>query len=58
MKKWYRECYGFKITVVSVGPDNRAEHCRNGHQPGDTYYCEYGCPDGVVTFRLEAEEKQ
>lgn len=44
MKNWYKEEYSFKITVVSVGNDGRARHCRNGHEPGDTYTCEYGCP--------------
>lgn len=44
MKHWYKEEYGFKITVTSVSGDGCAEHCRNGHEPGDTYICEYGCP--------------
>lgn len=44
MKKWYKEEYSFKITVISVGDDGSAQHCRNGHEPGDIYTCEYGCP--------------
>lgn len=44
MKSWYKENYRFKITIVSVGDDGNARHCRNGHEPGDTYSCEYGCP--------------
>lgn len=44
MKSWYKEEYGFKITVISVGNDGNARHCRNGHEPRDTYSCEYGCP--------------
>ena len=95
MKDWYKEDYSFKITVAAVGTDGKSENCRNGHEVGDTYTCEYGCPgsfcsksmaklfplmeavraggdlsnllagaskhsgeftcpDGVVTFRLEA----
>ena len=49
MKKWYKEDYSFKITVVSVGTDSRPENCRNGHEVGDTYDCEYGCPDGFCS---------
>lgn len=44
MKNWYNEVYSFKITVISVGNDGNAQHCRNGHEIGDTYTCEYGCP--------------
>ena len=44
MKNWYKEEYSFEITVASVGDDGRSRHCRNGHEPGDTYTCEYGCP--------------
>lgn len=44
MKSWHKENYSFKITIVSVGDDGNARHCRNGHEPGDTYSCEYGCP--------------
>ena len=44
MKKVYKEEDAFKIAVVSVAPDNRPENCRNGHEVGDTYTCEYGCP--------------
>jgi len=44
MESWYKEEYGFKITAVSVNGDGSARHCRNGHESGDTYSCEYGCP--------------
>lgn len=44
MKKWYKEDT-FKITVV----DGQAEHCRNGHEVGDVYTCEYGCPGGFCS---------
>ena len=49
MKNWYKEDYSFTITVVSVGPDGKAERCRNGHEVGDTYACEYGCPSGFCS---------
>ncbi len=49
MKHWYKEDYSFKITVVSVGADGKPENCRNGHDVGDTYTCEYGCPDGFCS---------
>lgn len=46
MKHWYDEEYSFKITVVSVKPDNDpVNHCRNGHEVSDEFSCEYGCPD-------------
>lgn len=46
MKNWYKEDYSFKITVLSVKPDNKPEnHCRNGHEVGDEFTCEYGCPE-------------
>jgi len=46
MKKWYKEDYSFKITVLSIKPDNKPENrCRNGHEVGDEFICEYGCPD-------------
>lgn len=49
MKKWYKEDYRFTITVISVGPDGRPERCRNGHEVGDAYTCEYGCPAGFCS---------
>jgi uncharacterized repeat protein (TIGR04076 family) len=49
MKNWYKEEYSFKITVVSVGVDGKPENCRNGHEVGDTYTCEYGCPSGFCS---------
>lgn len=39
MKKKHKEKYSFRITVIKVRND-----CRNGHEAGDTYVCEYGCP--------------
>jgi uncharacterized repeat protein (TIGR04076 family) len=49
MKKWYKEEYQFIITVLSVGKNGNPENCRNGHEIGDTYLCEYGCPDGFCS---------
>ena len=49
MKNWYKEEYSFKITVASVGTDNKPENCRNSHEVGDTYDCEYGCPNGFCS---------
>jgi uncharacterized repeat protein (TIGR04076 family) len=49
MKKWYKENYSFKITVLSVGADGKPQNCRNGHEIGDDFYCEYGCPDGFCS---------
>jgi uncharacterized repeat protein (TIGR04076 family) len=43
MKKWFPEQYKFKITVLSVGDDGNAHHCRNGHEVGDSFECGYGC---------------
>jgi len=49
MKNWYKEEYTFKITVISVGANSKPENCRNGHEVGDTYICEYGCPGGCCS---------
>lgn len=98
MKRFIQEDVSFVITV-SDGKKNGygALDCRNGHEIGDVYVCEYGCPadfcqksmlkafpimeavraggdlknlggetedsirfccpDGVVTFQLEAKRK-
>ena len=44
MKKWYQEDWRFKIEVLSVGRENKAEECRLGLEPGDTFECAYGTP--------------
>ena len=49
MKNWYKEEYSFRITVVNTGANNKPENCRNGHEAGDTYACEYGCPGGFCS---------
>jgi uncharacterized repeat protein (TIGR04076 family) len=49
MKNVYKEEYSFKITVVAVAPDGKPENCRNGHEVGDIYTCEYGCPGGFCS---------
>ena len=38
MHKFITENFRFTITVTEANP------CRNGHEVGDTYACEYGCP--------------
>ncbi|MDD4495445.1 MAG: TIGR04076 family protein [Eubacteriales bacterium] len=47
MKRFVKEDISFTITVVD-GRNNKSGKidCRNGHEVGDTYTCEYGCPDG------------
>ena len=45
MKKFIRENVSFVITVVDGKKNNEGYiDCRNGHEIGDTYVCEYGCP--------------
>lgn len=44
MKKWYPEDWRFRIEVGQVGEENRAEECRLGLEPGDTFECTYGTP--------------
>lgn len=45
MKRFIKEDFSFIITVIG---GKRSAHgmidCRNGHEVGDTYSCEYGCP--------------
>jgi len=44
LKKFITENYSFTITVIDHAKDGKPLHCRNGHEVGDTYTCEYGCP--------------
>lgn len=46
MKEWYAEDWHFRIEVMRVGKENRAEECRLGLEPGDTFECTYGTPAG------------
>lgn len=46
MKKWFPEDWLFRIEVVRVGKENKAEECRLGLEPGDTFECTYGTPQG------------
>ncbi|MCL2740570.1 MAG: TIGR04076 family protein [Oscillospiraceae bacterium] len=39
MKRFITENFSFTITVVKGGG------CRNGHEEGDSYACEFGCPE-------------
>lgn len=44
MKRWYFEDWVFTIEVLNVGKQNRAEECRLGLEPGDTFSCTYETP--------------
>lgn len=44
MNKYITENFSFTITVIDHAKDGKRLHCRNGHEVGDTYTCEYGCP--------------
>ena len=44
MKKFITENKSFTITVVDRAKDGKPLQCRNGHEAGDAYVCEYGCP--------------
>ena len=45
MNKFIKEDYNFTITVIDGERNNKGViNCRNGHEVGDTYSCEYGCP--------------
>jgi uncharacterized repeat protein (TIGR04076 family) len=44
VKKWYPEDWRFKIEVMRVGKENKAEECRLGLEPVDTFECTYGTP--------------
>jgi len=46
MKKWYDEDWHFKIEVLRVGKENKAEECRLGLEPGDVFECTYETPAG------------
>ncbi len=57
MKKWYHEDWNFKIEVVRVGKENKAEECRLGLEPGDTFECTYETPAGFVRSRLLSDSR-
>jgi hypothetical protein len=46
MNKWYSEDWHFKIKVLKVGKENKAEECRLGLEPDDTFLCDYETPTG------------
>jgi len=46
VKSWYHEDWSFMIEVLRVGKENRAEECRLGLEPGDTFTCTYETPAG------------
>jgi len=36
--------------LLTIKPDNKSEnHCRNGHEVGDEFYCEYACLDNFCS---------
>jgi len=47
MKRWYPEDWRFTIEVIRVGRENKAEECRVGLEPGDTFECTYETPGGL-----------
>jgi len=45
MKRFVTEDVTFEITVIGGRTDkNGVLDCRNGHEIGDCYVCQYGCP--------------
>ncbi len=46
MKEWYTEEWSFELEVLQVGRQNKAEECRLGLEPGDTFQCMYATPPG------------
>jgi hypothetical protein len=41
MKKPVTEKFSFTITVIDRAGDGKRLECRNGHEVGDTYTCEF-----------------
>jgi uncharacterized repeat protein (TIGR04076 family) len=46
MKRWYGEDWRFRIEVLRVGKENKAEECRLGLEPGDLFECGFETPGG------------
>ena len=46
MRRWYQEDWRFRIKVARVGKEGKAEECRLGLEPGDTFECTYETPAG------------
>jgi uncharacterized repeat protein (TIGR04076 family) len=46
VKEWYHEDWRFRIEALRVGKEGKAEECRLGLEPGDTFECTYGTPAG------------
>ena len=45
MKRFIKEDFTFQITVIDGKKNSKGViDCRNGHEIGDTYCCQYGCP--------------
>jgi len=50
MKKLVDEKYSFVVTVVDGQRNSEGDiDCRSGHEAGDAYACEYGCPGGLCS---------
>ena len=47
MKTCNQADWRFRIEVVRVGKEDKAEECRLGLEPGDTFECTYQTPAGV-----------
>jgi uncharacterized repeat protein (TIGR04076 family) len=46
MNKWYPEDWNIKVEVLKVSKEDKAEECRLGLEPGDTFESDYGTPNG------------
>jgi uncharacterized repeat protein (TIGR04076 family) len=46
VKEWYHEDWRFRIEALRVGKEDKAEECRLGLEPGDSFECGYGTPAG------------
>ncbi len=46
MKRWYHEDWHFRVEVLRVGAEGKAEACRLGLEPGDVFECAYETPAG------------
>ena len=52
MRSCYKEDWQFTITVLKVGTDNRAESCRLGFEPGDSFTSTYACPPNFCPLTM------
>jgi uncharacterized repeat protein (TIGR04076 family) len=52
VRKWYQEDWRFRIVVLRVGEQDRAEDCRLGFERGGAFECAYECPPGFCPKAL------